>query len=309
MGTLIHTQWLIKGTVGNHHRLHCSQAILGTTIINRHSELHRALLETLTRNSKNTRSLVKEMKCQVMGSSTVVGVRIFRRRFIESVRVHAGAILLLKIEVTVDVATVDIRRLLCVRTAYTRKWKIAGGGCGKRSALRLYLLYAKDRALAHCKYGSDFFRPNNHHALQGKAGTAFTKDGARARICLSVIRKTRWDAPTTVGENRSFLLCSGPELPMDMQRDFERQLETLARPMLCDYNCPRETGAFGTHIEIHTNCEGEDPCFVYTGFGDRETSWRSSTAKELPLAGGDWVLVEASLHLHDDPHRVPRKVP
>ncbi|KAK6977627.1 hypothetical protein R3P38DRAFT_2810160 [Favolaschia claudopus] len=185
--------------------------------------------------------------------------------------------------------------------------------------LRLYLLYAKDRALAHCKYGSDFFRPNNHHALQGKAGTAFTKDGARAEFVFLLFGKLD-GRPTTVGENRSFLLCSGPELPMDMQRDFERQLETLARPMLCDYNClgqtdsvfgctnlNLETGAFGTHIEIHTNCEGEDPCFVYTGFGDRETSWRSSTAKELPLAGGDWVLVEASLHLHDDPHRVPRK--
>ncbi|KAK7027572.1 hypothetical protein R3P38DRAFT_2776490 [Favolaschia claudopus] len=190
-------------------------------------------------------------------------------------------------------------------------------------------------ALARLAYGIDFHRPNSTYCDVMDEPTVFTVDGLVdpcifflfGRIEQEPVRLNMSDkvfaahlVQTLQHPHRTFILGSGTDARGSIKALFAKQIEAVGRPVACGARCLQlhktafsatevhsSTGRCGTYLEIHTDHRGDAPCHVYRSIGEGETVTRPSWSEPIPIFVGEWVLIQASFHLREEPEYEGKK--
>ncbi|KAJ7077018.1 hypothetical protein B0H15DRAFT_955334 [Mycena belliarum] len=188
------------------------------------------------------------------------------------------------------------------------------------SQLEDYLLSSTTVALHNALFGVDFHSPDAVVRVQDE--TVYTNDDRTPWIATffgQVKQAARFQ-----GNHRTFFVHAGEDAPLALRKLFQSQLAVLQCPVIQDDDddlahglaplvdrCTdgqRYTGQNARNLEVHTAHCGGRPASVWTGVPPNCGVQTPSTADETPMAVGDWVLCEGTLHnrwspAFDDPRQ------
>ncbi|KAJ7880944.1 hypothetical protein B0H13DRAFT_2345319 [Mycena leptocephala] len=166
-----------------------------------------------------------------------------------------------------------------------------------------YLLDKRTVTIGSAIYGVDFYRPVPGSYAHDE--TAYTTDDPRTRFKFLLFGRLL-QGPERQEGCHHFTLEGSHDLPAKLQRLYEVQLEVLSVPMLADdlteddirvehcTDSDRTTGKGGKVVDVRPLI-----CSVHVEQNGQITE-RVQYPAAFPVAIGDWVLVEATLHLDVD---------
>ncbi|KAJ7094442.1 hypothetical protein B0H15DRAFT_946859 [Mycena belliarum] len=188
------------------------------------------------------------------------------------------------------------------------------------SELEDYLLSPTTTSLHNALFGVDFHSPDA--VVRVRDETVYTNDD-RSPWVATFFGQVK-QATCFQGNHRTFFLHGGEDVHSPISHLFRDQLAVLQRPVIQDDNSDlgsglaplvdrctdgdRYTGENARNLEVHTAHCGGSNASVWTGMPPDCTVQTPSTASETPIAVGDWVLCEGTLHnrwspAFDDPRQ------
>ncbi|KAJ7651589.1 hypothetical protein DFH06DRAFT_1134828 [Mycena polygramma] len=174
---------------------------------------------------------------------------------------------------------------------YTPAWP---QDLGSPHALEQYILNKGTAALATALFNVDFKSPPSQYVYNPMSLVDHTayQHGSPSKPFKFMLFGRVFQKAIRVGAHRTFFLYAGNDLSPELERLYAKQIEVLSEPVLED--------------DLWTPNLRALPCtdsMRATGKGGRDGKSRrvvSNWAEELPIAIGQWVLIEATYHRREE---------